>query len=138
MDKRKNLVEQLGIDQELVKPCGSSACCHYGEGCALGYPLVTQLNNGWGASFREDDIEDIKMLYSQEFKEYWQTQLNQTEKDWEYARYQYRKRLGMASYDSLRKITENQVLPCCHQGCRASNCNYLHDSNFMSRWYRAR
>lgn len=91
-----------------VPRCGSYECCHYGEGCALGYPVVSELNGfglGWKALigiWRKPLHSCVVRLYSAEFRTHWEA------------------RLGTS--------TACGVLPCCHEGCSFSECQHLRPS----------
>ncbi|MDM8564981.1 hypothetical protein QUF74_04950 [Candidatus Halobeggiatoa sp. HSG11] len=109
MKNKEQLIKDLGIDVNFVKPC-SSNCCHYGEGCALGYPIYAEFN-GFGSFGRiyENDVDDIKMMYSKDFYEYWR---------------------------SKNPNINKKYIPCFHIGCSCERCNKLDDIQFMSRWMR--
>jgi hypothetical protein len=73
MNDRDKLIKKLNIDEQSIKPCASFGCCHYGEGYAVGYPIVSVFHDSWGGSFQEEDADDLKMIYSPaEFKKYWE------------------------------------------------------------------
>ena len=75
MASKKEVIAYLGLDENHVSQCGAFECCHFGEGCALNYPLIAELNDfGVGSSRIIDELEqntelrrELKKFYSAEF-----------------------------------------------------------------------
>lgn len=106
------ILDDLELDVNLIKPCGGyEGCCHYGEGCALGYPIYAALNGfgepGFPPSAEEKRIE-LKMLYSEEFKNSWE---------------------GVLPKDARQE----RFLPCAHRGCSFNDCKHISEQTTMLR-----
>ena len=93
------------VEGRPVPRCGGNQCCHCGEGCALGYPLVSELNGfgfGWKTLqkiWRKPLGPAVTKLYSAEFRTRWKA------------------RLGFAN--------NPYFLPCYHSGCSFDHCRHL-------------
>lgn len=107
--KTKIIGEILNRFQREGRPvprCGGSRCCHYGEGCALGYPLVSELH-GFGIGW--DGLQKLRRvplgplvseIYGNRFREFWENCKGQpSAPPW--------------------------ILPCCHTGCSFWECQHL-------------
>jgi hypothetical protein len=118
MTDRERLINLLGIDSQYVKDCDVRECVHCGEGCLLGYKFeILQGGLHVHGSFLEM-LENIKMLYSKEFHDYWSS---------------------INSNDSKRS---RSFLPCshtaAHSGCIPSKCNLLTNEKFMTEEFLER
>ena len=110
MDEIKSMIRGLGIDERNIKPC-SPDCCHYAEGCCLGYPLYVAFNGFGSSNIHPRDLADLRLMYSAEFAQYWQTR---------------------------NPEAPDIYLPCNHEGCAMESCQLLDDERFMSRVMRSR
>ncbi len=100
------ILSQFQREGRPVPRCGGTQCCHYGEGCALGYPLVSELQ-GFGLGW--DGLQQIwrvplgslvREIYSYGFREFWETCQGQpSAPPW--------------------------LLPCCHTDCAFRSCRHL-------------
>lgn len=117
---REEIIRALQLDANFIYSCGGhDHCIHYGEGCALGYPLLSVLNGRGGSwqHLQEADRAMLKRMYSPDFHRYWRDLLRTTRFD--------------ASEGDER-------LPCSHQSslCSFNHCGYLDNPAFMSDWYK--
>jgi hypothetical protein len=104
----QNLFEKLGLEEASSIRC-SHNCIHYGEGCLIGYPIYSPIHGIGQQTLEFIDPEELKLMHSKEFKEYWENTLGKS---------------------------SDYHLPCFHKNCKPSLCNHLHDTKFMTQWYR--
>ena len=116
---REDIIRTLQLDEKLIHPCGGhDNCIHYGEGCALGYPLVSVLNGRGGSLelLQKADLAMLKRMYSPAFREYWRDRLR----------------------SRMITLPEDEMLPCAHQSlaCSFKTCGHLDSTEFMSEGYK--
>lgn len=112
--------------------CAGYDCCHYGEGCALGYPIEWEWLEHERARFGQKNSREIRLIYGKEFRDYW-NEAKGSEK------------IFHGSLDPDPESSENLVygwgraalpLPCAHKGCSFDRCNLLKEESMMSSYYR--
>lgn len=100
----QNWIFELQRDWNI--PVCDTKCCHYAEGCALGYRTQPSAKGDL-----EDELRQISLVYNEKFLLYW---------------------MGKTGNNYRTDI----YLPCSHRGCRTWRCELLDDESVMTPWYR--
>ena len=112
--------------------CAGNTCCHYGEGCALGYPIEWEWLELDRDQFGQQNSREIRLIYSKEFRDYW-NEVNGNAKKWQG---------GLARDPELSEKLVNRrgragmPLPCAHKGCSFDKCDLLQEESMMSSFYQ--
>lgn len=121
----------------ILPVCDRKNCCHYGEGCALGYPVEWEWIEHDRDLFAEKHKQEIMLIYSLEFKDFW---YNAKGVKNEFPNFLSDEFKSVGKSENMRAGRPGQtclILTCAHQGCSFDRCNLLKDEAMMSSTYKA-